>query len=47
MGVKEKEMGVGGKKIGERSEPKGTLGREKGGGAWRHAFDAADAPSCN
>ena len=47
MGVKEKEMGVGGKKIGERSEPKGTLGREKGGGAWRHAFDAADAPSSN
>ena len=45
--MKRKRTGRGRKKIGERSEPKGTLGREKGGGAWRHAFDAADAPSSN
>ena len=31
------------KKKSERSEPKGSLGRGKGGGAWRYAFDATDA----
>ena len=30
---------------GERNEPRGSLWRGKGGGAWRHAFDAADPPS--
>ena len=35
------------KKIGEQSEPRGNLGRGKGGGAWRHAFDASDPPSSN
>ena len=29
------------KNSGERSEPSGGLGRGKGGGAWRHAFDRA------
>ena len=29
------------KNSGERSEPSGGLGKGKGGGAWRHAFDAA------
>ena len=28
-----KKIGVGKKKIGEQSEPRGSLGREKGGGA--------------
>ena len=28
------------KEIGELSEPRGSLGMGKGGGAWRHAFDA-------
>ena len=35
------------KNIGERSKPRGNLGRGKGGRAWRHAFDAADPPSGN
>ena len=35
------------KKIGEQSKPRGNLGRGKGGGAWRHAFDAADPPCSN
>ena len=35
------------KKIRELSEPRGSLGRGKGGGAWRHAFDGADPPSSN
>ena len=30
------------KKISEQSKPRGNLGRRKGGGASRHAFDAAD-----
>ena len=29
------------KEICERSEPSGSLGSRKGGGAWRHACDAA------
>ena len=33
--------------IGERSELRVNLGRGKGGGAWRHAFDAVDPPSSN
>jgi len=41
------KISVGEKKIGERSELRGSLGRGKGGGAWRHAFDAADPPSSN
>ena len=35
------------KKIGEQSKPRGNLGRGKGGGAWRHAFDAGDPPCSN
>ena len=35
------------KTIGERSEPRGSLRRVKGSGAWRHAFDAADPSSSN
>ena len=31
-GKKKKKIGVGEKKIGERSEPRGSLGRGKGGG---------------
>ena len=46
-GKKEKKIGIGEKKIGELSEPRGSLGRGKGGGAWRHAFDGADSPSSN
>ena len=41
------KIGVGEKTIGERSEPRGSFGRGKGGGAWRHAFNAADSPSSN
>ena len=44
---KEKKLGVGGKKNGERREPRGSLGRGKDGEAWRHTFDAADPPSRN
>ena len=33
------------KNIGKQSELRGSLGRRKGGRAWRHAFDAADPPS--
>ena len=29
------------KKLGERREPRGSLGRGKGGRAWRQAFVAA------
>ena len=46
-GKKEKKIGIGEKKIGELSDPRGSLGRGKGGGAWRHAFDGADSPSSN
>ena len=37
------EKGTGSKRenISEQSEPSGDLRRGKGGGAWRHAFDAA------
>ena len=35
------------KTIGERSEPRGSLGRVKGSRAWRRAFDAADPSSSN
>ena len=35
------------KKVGERNEPRGSLEREKGGGSWKHAFDAADPPFIN
>ena len=35
MWEKEKKIGIGEKKIGELSEPRGSLGRGKGGGAWR------------
>ena len=35
------------KKGDERSEPRGSLGREKGSGAWKHAFDIADPPFIN
>ena len=34
-------------KTGEGGEPRGSLGRGKGGGAWRHASDVADPPSSN
>ena len=50
LGEKGKKIGVAEKKkkkIGGRSELRGSLGRKKGGGAWRHAFDAADPPSSN
>ena len=48
MGEKEIKISVGEKKkIGGRSEPRGSLEREKGGGAWRQAFDDADSPSSN
>ena len=35
------------RKISERSEPSWSIGKGKGCGAWRHAFDAADLPSTN
>ena len=48
MGEKGKNIGVvEKKKKGGRSELIGSLGRKKGGGAWRHAFDDADPPSSN
>lgn len=33
------KLGETAKNIGERSKPRGGLGRGKRGGAWRHAFD--------
>ena len=33
------------KKIDEGSELRGSLGRGKGDGAWRRAFNGADPPS--
>ena len=48
LGEKGKNIGVvEKKKKGGRSELIGSLGRKKGGGAWRHAFDDADPPSSN
>ena len=46
-GKKEKELAFVKKKIRKQSELRGSLGRRKGGGAWRHVFDAADPPSSN
>ena len=33
------------RQISERSIPSESMGKGKGGGAWRHAFDTADMPS--
>ena len=40
-----KKFGVGEKKKSGSEASCDSLGREKGGGAWRHAFDAAIRPS--
>ena len=48
LGEKEKKTWQVKKIIGERSELQEVVwGRGKGGGAWRHAFDAVDPPSSN
>ena len=47
LGEKEKKIGVGEKENSDWSEPRGSLERQKGGGAWRHAFHATDPPSSN
>ena len=41
VGGKRQKTGSNRKNIGERSETSGSLGRGKGRGAWRHAFDVA------
>ena len=46
LGQKEKKTWQVKKIIGERSELEEVVwGKGKGGGAWRHAFDAVDPPS--
>ena len=47
MGDKREKKSEAKKEIDERNEPIGSLGRGKGGIAWRHAFDAADPASSN
>ena len=46
-GKKEKKSALVKEKISVQSKLRGSLGRRKGGGAWRHVFDAADLPSSN
>ena len=46
-GVKEEKNRKAKKKIDQRRELRGSLGRGKGGGASRHAFDDADPTSGN
>ena len=47
MGKRRKKSSLAKKKIGEPSGPRGSLGKGKGGGAWRQAFDAVDPPPSN
>ena len=47
MGKRRKKSALVKKKIREQSELRGSLERRKGGGAWRHVFDADDPPSSN
>ena len=39
--------GKNGKKIQQEKQTEGESGEGKGDGAWRHAFDFTDMPTCH